>query len=576
MSSEFPVSFKFTLDDQLTSAAEGMQSALDGVANSIQVTTEDMTQMEEGLQQAADGSYTLSEATADMGDSMASASSQADDINESYGYVGETADTTNGSFKNSVMTMNSMAQTGANLYLITDRIEKSETSLDAANLKVQKSAQAVTTAQENSKKAGEELDKATDDLAAAVDEYGAGSNEATDAQKKLDDATVKYNDSLNKLQIAQDGSTLAQQRQKQAQDDVNKTMLMSALTVIPSVISIVEMASNATKIWSGIQAAFNIIMDANPIILVGLAIAGLVALIIYAYNACPPFRDAINAIGQALGAVLGPAIDAIKSGLEWLWNNVFVPLGAFLGDVFNAYIQGLSIVFGYLGQAVNAIYNALYWLWTNVFVPLGNFISGVFAGYINALISVWNVLVGSVNAVYNAFNWLWNNILIPIANFFNGTLKSAINGIMTVLKPVIDGINTLINAGKTVGGAIGGALHAIGLAEGGIVTQPTYALIGEAGPEAVVPLSGAKSSIVQQENIESLNMETVTAKDSGESRSSGDVNFAVKVNVNIPSITTKMSKQDIIDAVTQGVKNGQGEALITAMNQLSARKGLRR
>lgn len=36
--------------------------------------------------------------------------------------------------------------------------------------------------------------------------------------------------------------------------------------------------------------------------------------------------------------------------------------------------------------------------------------------------------------------------------------------------------------------AASGAIKAIPLAEGGIVTKPTYALIGEAGPEAVVPL----------------------------------------------------------------------------------------
>ena len=33
--------------------------------------------------------------------------------------------------------------------------------------------------------------------------------------------------------------------------------------------------------------------------------------------------------------------------------------------------------------------------------------------------------------------------------------------------------------------------EATALAEGGIVTQPTRALIGEAGPEAVIPLSRA-------------------------------------------------------------------------------------
>jgi SLT domain-containing protein len=38
-------------------------------------------------------------------------------------------------------------------------------------------------------------------------------------------------------------------------------------------------------------------------------------------------------------------------------------------------------------------------------------------------------------------------------------------------------------------GVVGGALHAIGLQTGGIVTSPTLAVIGENGPEAVVPLS---------------------------------------------------------------------------------------
>jgi hypothetical protein len=32
------------------------------------------------------------------------------------------------------------------------------------------------------------------------------------------------------------------------------------------------------------------------------------------------------------------------------------------------------------------------------------------------------------------------------------------------------------------------------LAKGGIVTGPTLAMIGEAGPEAVIPLSGANSA----------------------------------------------------------------------------------
>jgi TP901 family phage tail tape measure protein len=48
--------------------------------------------------------------------------------------------------------------------------------------------------------------------------------------------------------------------------------------------------------------------------------------------------------------------------------------------------------------------------------------------------------------------------------------------------------------GASIGASIGGKAGA-SLAEGGIVTRPTVALIGEAGPEAVVPLSGGRSNV---------------------------------------------------------------------------------
>lgn len=68
-------------------------------------------------------------------------------------------------------------------------------------------------------------------------------------------------------------------------------------------------------------------------------------------------------------------------------------------------------------------------------------------------------------------------------------IKNAVNGI-------IDKINGLIRGLKStkLGNAIGGNIKEIPkLAEGGIVTKPTLAMIGEAGPEAVVPLSKASS-----------------------------------------------------------------------------------
>ena len=80
--------------------------------------------------------------------------------------------------------------------------------------------------------------------------------------------------------------------------------------------------------------------------------------------------------------------------------------------------------------------------------------------------------------------------------------KALANGLISGINQAIDAINYLIEkafgasaalgpAGFVVGKLVGGSAkipHIPALAEGGIVSSPTLALIGEAGPEAVVPL----------------------------------------------------------------------------------------
>ena len=65
-------------------------------------------------------------------------------------------------------------------------------------------------------------------------------------------------------------------------------------------------------------------------------------------------------------------------------------------------------------------------------------------------------------------------------------VKALISGISSGAGDVAKAIEHLIPGG----GLIGKAASVIGLAEGGIVEKPTLAVVGEAGPEMVVPLSG--------------------------------------------------------------------------------------
>jgi hypothetical protein len=67
--------------------------------------------------------------------------------------------------------------------------------------------------------------------------------------------------------------------------------------------------------------------------------------------------------------------------------------------------------------------------------------------------------------------------------------------IMTLIPDVGDIVDSVVGGAKSLGKK---ALGVIGFADGGIVTKPTLGLVGEAGPEAIIPLSkaGAMGTVV--------------------------------------------------------------------------------
>jgi hypothetical protein len=188
------------------------------------------------------------------------------------------------------------------------------------------------------------------------------------------------------------------------------------------------------------------------------------------------FKNSISETKESIGAALLPVLEAVLPVL----------------NKFAAWAQDNPKAFLFIAGAIGAVAAAI--VATNIAMALNPF-SLIAAG-------VALLIVGLV-AAYNKFEWFRdgvNAIVNTITGFFAGMVNAAIGAVNAIISaynaiPLLPDIPKAptISVPK-LGGSATTARPAAGrmgiprMADGGIVTSPTLALIGEAGPEAVVPL----------------------------------------------------------------------------------------
>jgi hypothetical protein len=115
--------------------------------------------------------------------------------------------------------------------------------------------------------------------------------------------------------------------------------------------------------------------------------------------------------------------------------------------------------------------------------------------FLDGMQTMWNTVWGGISTF---FINIWDGIksaLTSALSFLRGEFNTFVgwaSGILQPLQNVINGISSAVGAATSAGKSVGGAVSSFlfpKLASGGIVSSPTLALIGEAGPEAVIPLS---------------------------------------------------------------------------------------
>lgn len=278
----------------------------------------------------------------------------------------------------------------------------------------------------------------------------------------------------------------------------NQDWLLPLAAGIGAVVVAMKAWSLATQVWtfiteaaSAVQLAFNAVMAMNPIGLVVIALAALVAGLILAYKKVDWFREFVDAAMAGIVDAFEWVVDAARKVYDWIKQNW--PLL-------------LAIITGPFGLAVYAIARN----WDTIRDGVRNLIDAI-TGFFRGIPDKIRDAIGSIwNAIAQVFWTARDNAIRafdPLLNFFQN-LRNRISDAFYDLADVIAypfkeafrAIKNLWNS--TVGGfgfsvpgwipGVGGRSFSIPrMAKGGIVTGPTIAMIGEAGREAVIPLDKA-------------------------------------------------------------------------------------
>jgi len=191
------------------------------------------------------------------------------------------------------------------------------------------------------------------------------------------------------------------------------------------------------------------------------------------------FLGALNLAGQAIGTGIGLLIAAIVVLPGLIWDGI-KSIGQMFVDLWN-------LTFA-LGRAiVEAGIAAIVWYFTVLPGRIWSFLMrlpGIIGG---AFKTAWDWAKREVREGAEAIVSYVMRLPGRISGFMRNVGHDILSGLKSGINSVISGFNSGINR-------VGNAIH-IGLpnipllASGGLITSPTLAVVGEAGKEAVIPMS---------------------------------------------------------------------------------------
>jgi len=103
----------------------------------------------------------------------------------------------------------------------------------------------------------------------------------------------------------------------------NMSWILPLAGIFLAIATAVWAINAATGAWTAVQAVFNAVMAANPIVLVVLAIGALVAAFVVAYNKSETFRNIVDGALRGVARAFGWLKDKAAAAFKWIKEKGF-------------------------------------------------------------------------------------------------------------------------------------------------------------------------------------------------------------------------------------------------------------
>lgn len=240
--------------------------------------------------------------------------------------------------------------------------------------------------------------------------------------------------------------------------------------------------------------------------------------------------DGISEGWSTLSAAIGPILDGIKTTIEGVWNTISSVVNIVVGGIkglvtgdFSQMEEGISGVMDGISGIIDGVWNTIKGIFEGTLGAIGDVVGSVFGGIQdaigNAMDGAENIVSGAIDAILGIFNFNWSLPDLKLPHIVVGEYIDV---------PVLGRIPNPTT------------LRVDWYAKGAIFDTASVIGVGEAGPEAVMPLKGHRMRPFAE----------AVAADMG-----GKGDIQIEININVEHLEgTKQDIAQLADLVDKEVR----------------------